>query len=78
MLAKNPMMAGMYATHRQPRYEVEMKPPMNGAIRGPLMIIPPKRATARPRYLLLYMSAKTAPHIANGADPKKPPWYWVS
>lgn len=74
MLAAKPIIAGIYATQRHPKYELEMKPPMNGAIKGPQMIMAPNSATARPRYLLLYMSANTAPQIAKGALPKKPPY----
>lgn len=45
---------------------------MNGAISGPMMIMPANSATASPRYWLLYMSAKTAATSVSGAEPNKP------
>lgn len=49
-----------------------MNPPMNGASNGPMNTVAEKTATARPRTVLLNMSAKTAATIANGEEPKRP------
>ena len=50
-----------------------VKPPMNGARRGPVKTVIEKTVTARPRVRLLNISEKTAATTARGQDPKTPP-----
>jgi len=49
-----------------------MKPPTNGARRGPMKTVAEKHAIASPRVSLSHISAKMAATTANGADPKNP------
>ena len=49
-----------------------MKPPMNGASNGPMKTVAEKTATAKPRVLLLNMSANAAATTARGQEPNKP------
>ena len=67
-----PMIEARYWVHRQPRYEVTMKPPIKGASRGPVKTAMEKSVTAMPRVLLSNMSEKTAATTASGQAPKKP------
>jgi len=47
--AAKPRKAGMYAVKRHPRYDLAMKPPVDGASSGPQMTVAPNVATAAPR-----------------------------
>jgi hypothetical protein len=49
-----------------------MKPPMNGAKRGPVKTVMEKTVIANPRVLLSNMSEKTAATTARGHAPKMP------
>jgi hypothetical protein len=49
-----------------------MKPPMNGASRGPVKTDMEKMVMAMPRVELLNMSENTAATTARGQAPKKP------
>lgn len=70
--AENPKIATKYSVHRHPRYEVVMKPPMNGATKGPLNTMREKTVIARPLLLLSNISEKTAATTVKGQAPKKP------
>lgn len=70
--AENPKIATKYSVHRHPRYELEMKPPINGARKGPQNTVREKAVIARPLLLLSYMSEKTAATTVKGQAPKKP------
>lgn len=70
--AEKPIMAEIYSVHLQPRYEVVMKPPMNGASKGPMKTVAENTATANPRVLLLNMSVNAAATTARGHEPNKP------
>ena len=68
------MIAAKYSVHRQPRLEfITVKPPMNGARRGPVKTVMEKTVMARPRVLLSNMSEKTAATTASGQEAKTPP-----
>jgi hypothetical protein len=49
-----------------------MKPPINGASKGPVKTVIEKTVMANPRVLLSNMSEKTAATTANGQAPKIP------
>jgi hypothetical protein len=49
-----------------------MKPPINGASRGPVKTVMEKTVIAKPRVRLSNMSEKTAATTANGQAPKIP------
>lgn len=49
-----------------------IKPPMNGASRGPVKTVMEKTVMARPRVLLSNMSENTAATTASGHEPKTP------
>jgi hypothetical protein len=49
-----------------------MKPPINGASKGPVKTVIEKTVIANPRVLLSNMSEKTAATTANGQAPKIP------
>jgi hypothetical protein len=49
-----------------------MKPPMKGANSGPTNTVIANMVIARPRSLLLYMSANTAPTTVSGQAPENP------
>jgi hypothetical protein len=69
---RKPMNELMYMVHRQPWYDCVMKPPIKGAINGPMNTVAEKTATARPRTSLLNMSANTAATMARGEEPQRP------
>jgi len=58
--AVKPMMATMYSVQRQPRCDMTIKPPMNGASRGPVKTVMEKIVIAIPRVRLSNISEKTA------------------
>jgi hypothetical protein len=58
--AAKPIMQTMYSVQRQPRSDMTMKPPMKGAMSGPVKTMREKIVIAMPRVLLLNMSEKTA------------------
>ena len=49
-----------------------MKPPINGAVRGPMKTIKQNVTTGTPRCSGVNMSANAGPAIVRGPDPKKP------
>ena len=49
-----------------------MKPPMKGANNGPMKTVAEKTAIAKPRVLLLNISANAAATTAKGHEPNKP------
>ena len=71
--ARKAMKETMYSVQRQPRYEVEMKPPIKGAIIGPVKTVMENKVMAISFVLLSNMSEKTAATTASGQAPKKPP-----
>ena len=71
--ARKAMKETMYSVQRQPRYEVVMKPPMKGAIMGPVKTVMENKVMAIPLVLLSNMSENTAATTASGQAPKKPP-----
>ncbi len=68
------MIATRYSVQRQPMWGfMMMKPPMNGARRGPVNTVMEKTVMARPRVRLSNMSENTAATTARGQAPKRPP-----
>lgn len=69
-----PIIAAIYSVQRQPMCLFStIKPPRNGARRGPVKTIIENTVIARPRLLLSNMSEKTAATTARGQEPKTPP-----
>ena len=72
MKQANPMKDTMYSVQRYPRSDITMKPPMNGAINGPVKTVIEKIVMAIPRVRLSNMSEKTAATQVRGHAPKNP------
>ena len=66
------MMDAMYMVHLHPRYDIVMKPPVNGDAKGPTNTAMANIAIATPHVWLFQISANTAGTIAIGEAEKKP------
>lgn len=62
----------MYSVQRYPRSDMTMKPPIKGAIKGPVKTVMEKMVMAMPRVRLSNMSEKTAATQVSGQAPKNP------
>src|SRR5277367_2206123 len=71
--AVKPIIAGRYSVQRDPRYVAVIKPPMNGAKKGPVKTVTENTVIAKPLVLLSNISEKTAATTARGHAAKKPP-----